>query len=133
MKVLILEDESLAADKLESTLLELEPSSEIVAKLPSLVSAVAWFNNHPHPNLLFSDIRLLDGLCFELFEKVKIEIPVIFTTAYDQCAIKAFQVNSVDYLLKPVQKEKLRKSLEKLKSRATGTRPYPADFQAILK
>lgn len=133
MKVLILEDEALAADKLESTLLELEPGAQIVARLPSIVSAVDWFTNNPHPDLLLSDIRLLDGLCFELFEKVEIRIPVIFTTAYDQYAIKAFQVNSVDYLLKPVQKEKLRKSLEKLKTRTLGNSPSPADFQAILK
>lgn len=133
MKILILEDEALAADKLESTLLELEPGAQIVARLPSIVSAVEWFTNNPHPDLLLSDIRLLDGLCFELFEKVEIRIPVIFTTAYDQYAIKAFQVNSVDYLLKPVQKEKLRKSLEKLKARTLGNSPSPADFQAILK
>lgn len=133
MKVLILEDEALAADKLESTLLELEPLSEIVAKLPSVMSAIAWFRDNPHPDLLLSDIRLLDGLCFELFEKVTIDIPVIFTTAYDQYAIKAFQVNSIDYLLKPVQKEKLRKSLAKLKARAPGGGPSPADFHAILK
>lgn len=132
MRVVILEDEELAAEKLEKTFLDLEPDAEIVARLPSIASAVEWFNNNPHPELLFSDIRLLDGLCFEFFEQIRPEMPVIFTTAYDQYAIKAFQVNSIDYLLKPVSREKLKASIDKLRSRSKGS-PVATDFQEVLK
>lgn len=115
MKVLILEDETLAAEKLQNTLLELEPSWTIVNTLKSNAAAVEWLEENDAPDLIFSDIRLLDGLCFEIFERVKVKCPVIFTTAYDQYAIRAFAVNSIDYLLKPVEADKLRTSLDKLK------------------
>lgn len=114
MKVLILEDETLAAEKLETTLLELQPEWQVVSRIKSIGSAVEWLESNPHPDLIISDIRLLDGLCFEIFAKVKVEKPVIFTTAYDQYAIRAFEVNSIDYLLKPVQKDKLKSALAKL-------------------
>src|SRR4051812_10305488 len=114
MKVLILEDETLAAEKLEATLMELQPEWQVVSRIKSISSAVEWLESNPHPDLIISDIRLLDGLCFEIFAKVKVEKPVIFTTAYDQYAIRAFEVNSIDYLLKPVQKEKLQAALAKL-------------------
>ena len=114
MKVLILEDETLAADKIESTLMELQPDWQVVSRIKSISSAVEWLESNPHPDLIISDIRLLDGLCFEIFAKVKVEKPVIFTTAYDQYAIRAFEVNSIDYLLKPVQKDKLKVALAKL-------------------
>src|SRR6187401_557766 len=116
MNILILEDEKLAAEKLEKTLLEVEPGSRIVAILQTITAAVEWLKNNPHPDLIISDIRLLDGLSFEIFEKVKTDKPVIFTTAYDQYAIKAFEVNSIDYLLKPVQKDKLKASLDKFRN-----------------
>jgi two-component system, LytTR family, response regulator LytT len=133
MNILILEDEKLASEKLEKTLLEVEPGATIVAKLQTVAAATDWLRTHAHPDLIISDIRLLDGLCFEIFEQVKVEKPVIFTTAYDQYAIKAFEVNSVDYLLKPVQQEKLKASLHKLK--ALSARPAPAaiDYQEVLK
>jgi two-component system response regulator LytT len=114
MKVLIFEDETLAADKLETTLMELQPDWQVVSRIKSINSAIEWLESNPHPDLIISDIRLLDGLCFEIFAKVKVEKPVIFTTAYDQYAIRAFEVNSIDYLLKPVQKEKLASALAKL-------------------
>jgi two-component system response regulator LytT len=114
MKVLILEDETLAADKLESTLSELQPEWQVVSRIKSIASAVEWLESNPHPDLIISDIRLLDGLCFEIFARVKVDKPVIFTTAYDQYAIRAFEVNSIDYLLKPVQKDKLKAALAKL-------------------
>ncbi len=133
MKVLILEDEKLASEKLENTLKEIEPEANVVAHLQTISSAVAWLSTHPHPDLIFSDIRLLDGLCFEIFDKVKVRVPVIFTTAYDQYAIKAFEVNSIDYLLKPVQQEKLRASLTKFRS-LNATPAQPAfDYQEVLK
>lgn len=132
MKILILEDESLASEKLEKTLLEVEPTAEIVSKLPSVSAAVEWLENNPHPDLIVSDIRLLDGLSFEIFQQVKIDKPVIFTTAYDQYAIKAFEVNSVDYLLKPVQKEKLAASLAKLRQ-LSSAKTSAVDYHEVLK
>lgn len=129
MKVLILEDESLAADKLQTTLLELQPDWPIVSRIKSIASAVEWLESNPHPDLIISDIRLLDGLCFEIFAKVKVEMPVIFTTAYDQYAIRAFEVNSIDYLLKPVQKDKLKAALAKLQ--VPKDLPLP-DYNEVL-
>jgi two-component system, LytTR family, response regulator LytT len=130
MTVLILEDESLAADNIETCLHEIDATISIVAKIKSIESAVSWFSNNEHPDLIISDIRLLDGLSFEIFQKVKVDKPVIFTTAYDQYAIRAFEVNSIDYLLKPVQTDKLRVSLEKYKGLA---RNVPLDFNDVLK
>jgi DNA-binding LytR/AlgR family response regulator len=129
MKVLILEDETLAADKLESALLELQPDWQVVSRIKSIASAVEWLQSNPHPDLIISDIRLLDGLCFEIFSQVKVEKPVIFTTAYDQYAIRAFEVNSIDYLLKPVQKEKLQAALSKVQ--LPKEPPFP-DYNEVL-
>jgi DNA-binding LytR/AlgR family response regulator len=129
MKVLILEDETLAADKLEATLMELQPDCQVVSRIKSIGSAVEWLESNPHPDVIISDIRLLDGLCFEIFAKVKVEKPVIFTTAYDQYAIRAFEVNSIDYLLKPIQKEKLQNALAKLQ--LPKEPPFP-DYNEVL-
>ena len=116
MKILILEDETLAAEKLVNMLKEIEATIEVMDVLKSVESAVKWFEGNDVPDLVISDIRLLDGLSFQVFKQLTYKGPVIFTTAYDQYAIKAFEVNSVDYLLKPVQPEKLALSLEKLRS-----------------
>ncbi len=132
MTVLLLEDETLAAERLQNLLLEVEPDAKIIAQLKSVEAAVEWLQSNTHPELILSDIRLLDGLCFEIFETVKVEKPVIFTTAFDQYAIKAFEVNSVDYLLKPVQGEKLKAALEKVKSRAEKKSPSP-DYGELVK
>ena len=118
MKVVILEDEGLASEKLSKLLTELDPSIEILASLKSVESGVNWFNSNEAPELIFSDIQLLDGLSFEIFQQTKVSSPVIFTTAFDQYAIQAFEVNSVDYLLKPIQKEKLKASLDKFRSKS---------------
>jgi two-component system response regulator LytT len=130
MKVLILEDESLAAEKIETCLREIDPAIQVVAKIKSVESGVDWLSKNEHPDLILSDIRLLDGLSFEIFDKVKVDKPVIFTTAYDQYAIRAFEVNSIDYLLKPVQLEKLRISLEKFRGMAKN---QPVDFNEVLR
>lgn len=114
MNVLILEDETLASKKIEAMLQEIDPTMEVVGVLKSVEAAKEWFAENDAPDLVLSDIRLLDGLSFELFESIDYRNPVIFTTAYDQYAIKAFEVNSVDYLLKPVQPEKLEKALSKI-------------------
>lgn len=116
MKVLIIEDEILAAAKLEQLLLELDSAIQIVGKQQSVISSINWLHSNLSPELIFMDIQLDDGICFEIFDAVKIKTPVIFTTAYDSYAIRAFQVNSVDYLLKPIEKGALGKALEKYKS-----------------
>jgi two-component system, LytTR family, response regulator LytT len=134
MTVLILEDETLAAERLQNLLLEADPGSVVVAQLKSVEAAIDWLQSNTLPDLILSDIRLLDGLSFEIFEKLKVEKPVIFTTAYDQYAIKAFEVNSVDYLLKPVQPEKLKQAIEKLKNREGQKTPAHAfDFSELVK
>lgn len=115
MKVLIIEDEILAAEKLAGLLLSLDSTIEIIGKLQSVLESINWLHSKPDPELIFMDIQLDDGICFEIFDAVKIKTPVIFTTAYDSYAIRAFQVNSVDYLLKPIEKEPLTKALEKYK------------------
>jgi DNA-binding LytR/AlgR family response regulator len=116
MRVVIIEDEALAVEKLTKLLQIYDKQLQVEATLTSVDEAVAWLRMHPSPDLLLVDIHLDDGLCFEIFKKVTVESPVIFTTAYDQYAIKAFQVHSVDYLLKPVQYERLAHSLDKFKA-----------------
>ncbi|MBL7137813.1 MAG: response regulator [Bacteroidales bacterium] len=100
MRVVVLEDEYGVAQNLCDILLEIEPDIEISAIIETVKEAVKWVNNNPKPDLGFFDIRLADGDSFEIFEKVKISFPVIFTTAYDEYALRAFKVNSIDYLLK---------------------------------
>ncbi len=115
MKVAIIEDEPLIAKNLSSMLKQIEPDIEIVATFDSVSSSVKWLKENKHPDLLFMDIQLADGVSFDIFSKVKIESPVIFTTAYNEYAIRAFKVNSVDYLLKPIDKEQLQMAVEKFK------------------
>ncbi len=115
MKAVIVEDEPLVARDLVKLLGQLAPDLEIIAKLTSVEEACAWFSSHPEPELVFMDIQLSDGVSFSIFDHVKIEVPVIFTTAYNEYAIRAFKVNSIDYLLKPIDKLDLTKSLEKFR------------------
>ena len=134
MNVLILEDETLAGQKIENLLKEIDNTLQIVGLIKSVEAAKEWFSVHQHPDLVISDIRLLDGLSFELFETVAYKNPIIFTTAYDQYAIKAFEVNSIDYLLKPIQKDKMIKALSKLNSEndaVSETVPYQEIIQMI--
>jgi DNA-binding LytR/AlgR family response regulator len=112
---LIIEDEQLAAIRLEKLLKKLDPEIEIISVIDTAESAVRWFENHPHPDLIMLDIQLGDGLSFDIFNKVKIESYVIFTTAYDEYAIRAFELNSIDYLLKPVSETRLATSIAKFK------------------
>ncbi len=134
MKVVIIEDESLASGQMESLITEVEPSARVVAKLSSVEGTVKWLESNEHPDLFLADIQLLDGLSFEIFNRIKITRPVIFTTAYDQYAIRAFQVNSIDYLLKPVQKDRLRASLEKYKTiTSAAVVPDYADVLRLLR
>jgi DNA-binding LytR/AlgR family response regulator len=113
MKVIILEDESRAANYLERLILKAAPEMKVVAKLESVRDAIPFLTAHTDIDLIFSDVQLADGLSFEIFGKVEVKCPIIFTTAYDHYAIEAFKTNGIDYLLKPVEEERLRKAIEK--------------------
>ncbi|MCB0706065.1 MAG: response regulator transcription factor [Saprospiraceae bacterium] len=113
MRILLIEDEYHAVKYL-SSLLRLElPSGEIVGQVDSVEEAILWIQSNPAPDLAFVDVQLADGLSFEIFNQIPVPFPVIFTTAYDEFTLEAFKVNSVDYLLKPVAKEELRRALDK--------------------
>lgn len=126
MKVLIIEDERPASQKLKRMLDELDKTIDVSAILESVEGSINWFLNNPHPDLVFMDIQLDDGLCFEIFENIKIDTPVIFTTAYEKYAIRAFRVNSVDYLLKPIKKKELADALAKYRKIHAGNTDYSA-------
>ena len=113
MKIVIIEDESRTAKELASMLNNLDNSLEIKAIIPSVAAGLKWFSENEKPDLIFSDIQLGDGLSFEIFTEVQIQTPIIFCTAFDKYAIRAFESNSVDYLLKPIEEETLAKSLDK--------------------
>jgi len=115
MNVVIIEDEHLTAERIASLLLQIDPGIEILSIIDSVKQSVDWFKTNKKPDLVFMDIQLADGLSFDVFDEVEIEVPVIFITAFQEYAIKAFKVNSVDYLLKPVSEENLRAALEKYK------------------
>jgi two-component system response regulator LytT len=115
MRILIVEDEDLAVKKLQKTLGEVEPGAEIAGVTDSIKSTVTWLNEHESPDLILMDIELADGQSFEIFNRTTVNSPVIFTTSYDEYALRAFKVNSVDYLLKPVQKEELEAAMNKFK------------------
>ena len=113
MKVIIIEDEIHAAKRLEKLLLNCNDAIEVINKLDSVEASVKYLLTAPNVDLIFMDIQLADGLSFDIFEKVKISTPVIFTTAFDQYTLKAFKVNSIDYLLKPIDENELQQSLKK--------------------
>lgn len=116
MKVIIIEDEQPAKNRLERMLKECNPVIEVVEWLEDVESSVEYFKTNPIADLVFMDIQLADGVSFEIFQETNINVPIIFTTAYDEYALQAFKVNSIDYLLKPFQKEDLEKSIEKLQA-----------------
>lgn len=115
MKILIIEDEIKAAKELKRIIEENIADAEIMEILNSVKDSVRWFQENPMPDLIFSDIQLADGLSFSIFQNVEILCPVIFCTAYDQYAIDAFDTNSIDYLLKPIEEDKLVKAVKKFK------------------
>lgn len=114
MNVIIIEDEAPAADKLENMLIEINPSINILSKLKSVKDCVKWFAENKSPELAFVDVQLSDESSFELFKIIQPDFPVIFTTAYDDYVLKSFEYNSIDYLLKPYTKERLKKALQKI-------------------
>ena len=113
MRVLIIEDEPAAARQLKRMIQSILPTCQILDNLDSVEQTIEWFTQNPAPDLAFFDIQLSDGLSFDIFRQVKIDCPIIFTTAYDQYAIQAFQVNSIDYLLKPIEPKVLKRAIEK--------------------
>ena len=113
MKVIIIEDEERTANELRNMLLGIDGDIQVEVILGSVSAALAWFEQNPMPELIFSDIELGDGLSFEVFKKISIEVPVIFCTAFDEYAIRAFESNGIDYLLKPIDESMLQKSVEK--------------------
>jgi len=116
MNVLIVENEKPAIVGLSKLLKKIDDNINVVGTTQSVESTVNWIQNNPSPELIFMDIQLDDGLCFEIFESIKLDIPVIFTTAYDEYTLSAFKVNSVDYLLKPIEESSLRNAVNKFKS-----------------
>ena len=113
MKALIIEDEVLAAQSLQKLITEVAPDTKVIATLQSIEESVAWFDENLMPDLVFMDIHLADGSSFAIFEQVQITCPIIFTTAYDEYALKAFEVSSIDYLLKPINRNDLTRAMNK--------------------
>lgn len=130
MKVLIIEDEEAAAKRLAKLIKEIIPDVEILEILDSIEDAVEWFNSNPAPDIVLMDIHLADGSSFKIFEKVELKSPVIFITAYDQYAIQAFKVNSIDYLLKPIKRPELEQAINKFRDikKYTG---FAIDYQKL--
>lgn len=129
MKIIIIEDEELAAEGLTFSLKKVEPDTQVLAVLDSVKTAIDWFKNNAAPDLAFFDIQLADGLSFEIFEKTPVNCPVIFTTAFDEYALRAFRVNSIDYLLKPIGTDDLKRAFEKLRL-IKGETTLPSEMQA---
>ena len=125
MRVLIVEDETAAYDNLTAILKEINPLIEVVGNTESIQQTVKWLKANPEPDLMLMDIHLSDGSAFSIFDRITIETPIIFTTAYDEYAIEAFKVNSVDYLLKPIKPEELKRAIQKF---SKWTRPDIADY-----
>ncbi len=133
MTTLIIEDELLIADEMKAVLQAIAPDVEVLAVLPSIKAAIKWFGANAEPDLLFMDIKLSDGLSFEIFESVSLKCPIIFCTAYEEYAIRAFKVNGVDYLLKPVQEEDLKKAVAKVRSFQKNTAAaIPTDIKLLM-
>jgi DNA-binding LytR/AlgR family response regulator len=131
MNVIIIEDEKPSARRLQRQLNALD--LEVETMLHSVEESIDWFQNNPHPDLIFLDIQLSDGLSFEIFETIDIKSAVIFTTAYDEYALQAFKLNSIDYLLKPIDDDDLEVSVKKYKERAPRKQGVTLDFEDIKK
>lgn len=131
MNVIIIEDEKPSARRLQRMLKTTNIEAETM--LHSVEESVDWFNNNPHPDLIFLDIQLSDGLSFEIFEVVEIKSAVIFTTAYDEYALQAFKLNSIDYLLKPIDDDDLKTAVDKFKTRTPQKQSVTLDFNDIKK
>lgn len=133
MKAVIIEDETLVARELQIKIREVADDVEVIAHLPSLKTARHWFMENAQPDVLFMDVQLGDGISFELFEYYTLTCPVIFTTAYDEYAIRAFKVNGIDYLLKPIDENDLQQAIDKCRTFLNRSAPLPMDLSALLR
>ena len=136
MRAVIVEDEIIAAQNLQHLIKQANKDIEIIAILQSIEDSVEWFSLNPNPDLVFMDIHLSDGASFAIFEKVQIHAPIIFTTAYDEYALKAFEVNSIDYLLKPINSKDLERAINKfsqLNKPQNGNEDIIANMLAMFK
>ncbi|TMI65748.1 MAG: response regulator transcription factor [Bacteroidetes bacterium] len=133
MKAVIIEDEILIAKELETKIKEVSADVDIVDIIPSLKVAKKWLLNNALPDLFFMDIQLSDGVSFSLFDQFQIDCPVVFTTAYDEYAIKAFKVNGVDYILKPVENDELKHAIDKCRTIVESKQQYPTGIKDFLQ
>ncbi len=131
MNVIIIEDEKPAARRLNRMLSDLDIN--VHTMLHSVRESIEWFHNNEHPDLIFLDIQLSDGLSFEIFDTISIKSAIIFTTAYDEYALKAFKLNSIDYLLKPIDDEELEAAVHKYKEQLPTKKQLQLDFEDIKK
>jgi DNA-binding LytR/AlgR family response regulator len=132
MNVLVIENEHPAADKIVRLLKKLDKSIAVLDVIETVEEAINRLQENPQPDLILMDIQLDDGLCFEIFDTVNVDIPIIFTTAYDEYTLRAFKVNSIDYLLKPVDEESLRSALAKFKKLNADKDPFRRDFRQLI-
>lgn len=130
MKVLIIEDEAAAARRLRKLILEIDSGIEVIGQLDSIEGTINWLDQHELPALIFLDIHLADGSSFEIFKYKKVELPIIFTTAYDEYALQAFKLNAIDYLLKPIKRQELVLAINKYKKWQS---PSPFDYSKLAK
>jgi len=133
MKALIIEDENLIAQELNGKIKLLAEDVDVIQILPSLKTARKWFMANAEPDLIFMDIQLSDGVSFELFDTYQLNCPVVFTTAYDEYAIRAFKVNGVDYLLKPIDDDELKKAIDKCRTIVESKTQFPSDIKQLVK
>ena len=132
MKALIVEDEIMAAKALQKLLAKVSPDTEIIAVIETIEESVAWLKENLMPDLIFMDIHLADGSSFAIFDEVDVTCPVIFTTAYDEYALKAFEVNSIDYLLKPISKDDLERAMHKFENLKVARTESNVDLHALM-
>jgi len=132
MKILIVENEIPAADRIVRLVKKLDKSAIVIGIEETVEGAISFLQGESKPDLILMDIQLDDGLCFEIFETIRVDTPVIFTTAYDEYTLKAFKVNSVDYLLKPIDEESLKEALGKYRKLYADKSPFKTDFRQLM-
>lgn len=133
MRAIIIEDEGLIARELQQKIGAVAEDVNVIQVLPSLKTARKWFMENAEPDLIFADIQLSDGVSFELFERYELKCPIVFTTAYDEYAIRAFKVNGVDYLLKPVDTNDLKKAIDKCRDMVVNKSRLPENIQELMQ
>lgn len=132
MKAIIIEDENLIAQELQNKIQNMSDDIDVIEVLPSLKTARKWFMANAEPDMIFMDIQLSDGVSFELFDAYQLTCPVVFTTAYDEYAVRAFKVNGVDYLLKPVDDDELKKAIDKCRNIVESKSRFPSDIKELV-